>query len=712
MRKFLSFLLVSLLIFTVAIPSIGFAQTNSKIELKQAIEIAKEKLNIPSSGYNFNSNYYENDSNKTWYLTWSSSTNGNINVSVDADTGEIISYNFYKPDNTPVSIIPKHTREEAKEVAVNFLNKIVPEKFKETKEQETDDYAGLNPKIAYSTAYSFNFIRIVNGIPFQGNQITVEVNKNTLDVQSYYLTWGSDYNFPDPKSAISKDKAIKIFRDNNSLNLQYNLVYTDVYGNNESTPQAILVYSLVNNQPVDAITGKILYQGYYGPYIGRMGSKSDNSQVLSPQEQKAVDDVSMYISKDKAIELAKEKLPFTIGSEYSLTSSNLYKDNSNSNSATWNFSWTYNEGNNYNYISAAVDATTGELKSFYRNDSNENNAQGKTPKYTKDQLKSIAEDYLNKIQPEKFKQMEYQDVPISVYDNSPYTSFNYIYKVNGIPCPFDSINIGINKYTGDIITYNLSWTDVKLPDNKNVISLDDAYKTLFNNGDFQLSYIIYYAPDKVYQPPSKDIRLVYQLTNFNGLIDANSGAYIDYSGKPILKNENTQFTDIAGNWAEKDILLLSKYGIADGKNGKYMPNDYILQKDFIKMLVKSLQPNNVIIPLTSNEDENYDNYYNVAINNKIITESEKNPDTKVTRQDAAKFIVRSLGLKYVADINGIYTLDYLKDAYKIDNSLKGYVAIVYGLNIMTGNNGYFNPSENLTRAQVASILVRYLRVEK
>ncbi|MBP2073224.1 S-layer homology domain-containing protein [Thermoanaerobacterium butyriciformans] len=710
MRKFLSYLLVIALIFAVAIHSIGFAQTNSKIDLKQAIEIAKEKLNISSTGYNFNSHYNESDSNNTWYLTWSSSTNGTINVSVDANTGEIISYNFYKPDNTPSSIIPKHSREEAKKVAIDFLNKIVPEKFKETKEQESDDYLGLNPKIAYSTAYSFNFIRIVNGIPFQDNQITVEVNKNTLDIQSYYLTWGSDYNFPNPNSAISKDKAIQIYKDNNSLRLQYNLIYADVYGNNESEPQAILVYSLVNNQPIDAIEGKILHQGYYGPYMGGMGAKSDASQSLSPEEQKAVDDISKYISKDKAIELAKENLPFTIGSQYNLTSSALYKNNSNS--ATWNFSWSYTEGNNYNYISVAVDATTGELKTFYRNDSNENNVRGKSPKYTKDQLKSIAENYLNEIQPEKFKQMEYQDNSASEDDNSPYTTFNYIYKANGILCPFNSINIGVNKYTGDIITYNLSWTDVKLPDNKNVISLDDAYKTLFNNSDFQLSYIIYYAPDKVYQSNSKDIRLVYQLTNFDGLIDADSGTYIDYSGKPILKNENKQFTDITGNWAEKDILLLAQFGIADGKDGKYMPNDYILQKDFIKMLVKSLQPNNVIIPLTSNEDENYDNFYNVAINNKIITESEKKPDSKVTRQDAAKFIVRSLGLKYVADINDIYTLNYLKDADKIDNSLKGYVAIVYGLNVMTGNNGYFNPGENLTRAETASILVRYLRIEK
>ncbi|OXT09327.1 peptidase M4 [Thermoanaerobacterium thermosaccharolyticum] len=712
MRRFLSFLIVSLLILAAAIPSIGLAQTNSKIELKQAIEIAKEKLNIPSSGYNFNSNYYESDGNKTWFLTWTSSTKGNINVNVDADTGEIISYNFYRPDNASVSIIPKHTREEAKEVAVNFLNKIIPEKFKETKEQDIDDYYGNNTKIAYNTTYSFNFVRIVNGIPFQGNQITVEVDKNTLEVQSYYLNWGYGYSFPDPKSAISKDKALQVFKDNNSLRLQYNIVYTNVYGKNELTPQAILVYSLANNEPVDAITGKILPQGYYGPFIGGMGSKSmDNSQVLSPEEQKAVDDISLYISKDKAIESVKEKLPFTIDSKYSLSNSNLYKDSTNANSAIWSFGWTYTEGGNYNYVSAAVDATTGELKSFYRGDNDNSSVQGKTPKYTKEQLKSIAENYLAKIQPEKFKEMEYQDVPSSKYDNSPYTIFNYIYKSNGILCPFNAISISVNKYTGDIISYSLSWTDIKLPSSDSIISLDDAYKVLLNNSNFELNYIIYYSPDSNNQN-SKDIRLVYQITNFNGLIDARSGAYVDYSGKPIAKDDNTQFTDIAGNWAEKDILLLAQYGIADGKDGKFMPNDYILQKDFIKMLVKSLQPNNVIIPLTSNEDENYDNYYNVAINSKIITENEKKPDSKVTRQDAAKFIVRSLNLKYIADLNNIYTLDYYKDADKIEDSSKGYVAILYGLNIMTGNNGYFNPDENLTRAQVASILVRYLRVEK
>lgn len=716
MKRLLAILITVMFVLAAAIPYAVLAQTNSKIELKQAIEIAKEKLNLPTDGYSFSSNYYEGDGNKTWYLTWISSTNGSITVNVNADTGEITGYSFYKPDNSSNSVIPKYSRDDAKKVAVDFLNKVIPEKFKETKEQESDDYLGLSPKIAYSNAYSFNFAQVVNGITFGGNHITIEVNKNTLEVQSYYLTWNDNYNFPDPKLAISKDKAIEIYKNNNSLRLQYNVVYKDVYGNNDPKPQAILVYTLVNNQPIDAISGTVLPQNYYGPMIGGTGGMStksaDSQSVLSPEEQKAVDDISKYISKDKAIQIVKEKLPFTIGSQYNLTSSNLFKNSSNSDSAIWDFGWSYSDGNSYNYITASVDATTGELMTFTRNDSSENNVQGKTPKYTKDQLKGIAEEYLTKIQPDKFKQMEYQDVPTSPYDKSPYMSFNYVYMANGIQCPFDSIYIGVNKYTGDIVSYNYSWINLNLPDSKNLISLDNAYDTLFKNSDLQLTYIIYYAPDKVYDTPPQDVKLVYQLNNFNGLIDAKTGDYVDFSGNPIEKDKSNQFTDIAGNWAEKDILLLLQYGIVDGKDGKYMPNDYILQKDFIKMLVKSSQPNSIIIPLSSNDDENYENYYNVAINNKIITESEKKPDSKVTRQEAAKFIVRSLGLKYIADINDIYTLDFLKDANSVDSSLKGYVAIAYGLNLMKGNNGYFNPNGDLTRAEAASILVRYLKIEK
>lgn len=715
MKRLFTVTIAVILVLTMIIPSMAAAQTNTKIELKQAIEIAKKTFDIPDSGYDFNSNYSENNNRKTWSLNWNLKNNRSISVNVDADTGEILNYNFYTPANGPVSRIPKYTKDEAKKAAIDFINKIAPNKLKETKEQ--DFYNGIakpyyDNNEYFSSVYNFNFVRLVNGIPFQENQISVSVDKNTLKVQSYYLNWNNNYTFPDINASISKEKALQIFKDKIGLKLQYNLVYSDIYDNKEQKPQAILVYGITNNSPIDATTGDIVYQDYYGTMYGGGGNMgmSSSKQNLSPQEQKAVDDTTKYINKDKALESAKNSLPFEIGPEYLLQSANLYNGYPYGTNAYWNFNWNYNKDNNYYFINASVDAVTGELKFFYRGGSDIDNVQSKELKYTKDQLKKIVEDYLNKVQPDKFKQVEYQDRNIKEDPNHkmPYIPFDYVEKVNGILCPFNTFSVSVSPYSGDITNFYMNWTNVNLPAADNAIKPDDAYKVLLDNSEFGLNYIAYYNPTND-GPQKPEIKLVYQLTNFNGFIDAKTGTLLDYSGKPIVKDNQVVFTDIKGHWAEKDIALLVQYGIADGKDNKFSPDENILQKDFIKMLVKSIQPVYEPIPLNSNND--YDNYYNAAIQRNIIKVNEKNPDSLVTRQDAAKFLVRSFGVNFIADLNDIYTLNF-KDTDKIDSSLKGYIAIASGLKIMTGENGYFYPQNYITRAQTASMLVRYLRLER
>lgn len=711
MKKFFSSAIALILVFTMLMPGIVKAQTDTKVELKQAIQIAKDTFNINDSSYNFSSNYSEYNNRKFWYLNWNSTANGNISVTVDADTGEILSYYSWKPDNGTTSRIPKYTEDEAKKAAIAFIEKIAPEKFKQTKEFENKNVIYKINDIYYSPEYNFTFIRLVNGIPYRNNQITVSVDKNTLAVQSYNLNW-DDITFPDSKAAISKDDAIKIFKDKLGLKLQYNLVYSQVYEGDTSKPQAILVYGVYNNSPIDALTGEIIdNNNYYGPMYGGAGSK-DMGMVstynnLSPQEQKAIENTEKYITKDKALEIVKNSLPFTIGDEYKLNSANLYSGYPAGTSASWNFSWSYNKDNNYNYINASVDAVTGDLRSFYRGGSNIDNIQGKEPKYTKEQMKKIAEDYLNKIQPDKFKQTEYQDRNIKE-NNIPFYPFDYVQKANGILCPFNTININVSPYTGEITNYYINWVSVELPSTQNVISLDDAYKILFSSADFGLNYIARYDYTKS-EPQKPEIKLAYQFNDFYNFIDAKTGQIIDYNGKPIVSGTDTEFTDISNNWAEKDIKLLAQLGIADGKDGKFNPDINILQKDFIKMLVKTIQPVYEPIPLKSGD--NYDNYYSIAIQKKIITENEKKPDSLVTRQDAAKFLVRSFGINFIADLNNIFTLNF-KDANKITSSLRGYIAIASGLKLMNGSNGYFNPDGYLTRAEAASILVRYLRLEK
>ncbi|SHF11706.1 Peptidase propeptide and YPEB domain-containing protein [Thermoanaerobacter uzonensis DSM 18761] len=703
MKKFISIAIALVFLFTLIVtPNTVQAQADTKISLKQAIEIAKTKLDISDNGYDFSSNYYEYGNTKSWILNWNSSSKGNISVTIDADTGEITNYYGWSPVLQKQTRIPKYTQDEAKKVAIEFLQKIAPEKFKETKEQIINSY-GYND---YSYDYNFSFERIVNDIPFPYNSLNVTVNKNTLKVTSYSLTWGN-YTFPDPKAAISKEEAIKIFKEKIGLKLQYNLVYDQVYGDE---PQAILVYGIYQNAPIDAITGEIkTSDNYYMPMYGGRGGDvgAESSQKFSPEEQKAIEASEKYISKDKAIEVVKNNIPFSI-SDYKLSSVNLYSNNNYppaKSNPIWSLNWSLTKDNKYYYVNASVDAVTGELISFSIGNPDMDNVQGKKPSYTKEQMRKIAEDYLKKIIPEKFSKTAYQEENYKMIDWPSYP-FRYVEISNGILCPFNNINVNVNQYTGDIVSYSINWTSVKLPAAENTISLEEAYKIMFDNSEFTLMYI----PDSDYKSPDQPptIQLVYQ-SNFFNYINAKTGQIIDYSGKPVVKQSKINFTDIKGNWAEKDINLLVQYGIIDVKEDKFYPNKDILQKDFIKILIKAIQPDYYYTMPSYSDD--YDTYYAIAINKNIITEKEKSPDSIVTRQQAAKMLVKSLGAGYIADIPDIFIINF-KDNDKIPKDMIGYIAIVSGLKIMNGSDGYFEPQQPLTRAQAAAVIVRYLQLNK
>ena len=98
------------------------------------------------------------------------------------------------------------------------------------------------------------------------------------------------------------------------------------------------------------------------------------------------------------------------------------------------------------------------------------------------------------------------------------------------------------------------------------------------------------------------------------------------------------------------------------------------------------------------------------INEGILKLNEKAPDSNLTREDAVKFIIRSLKYDKVAAIKGIYKCDF-KDLTKINPDLIGSVTIAKGLKIINGDGeGYFNPTDKLTRAETASLICNYLQI--
>lgn len=715
MKKILSMLLMIALILTNILPVIADTSgNNAKIDSKKAIEIAKNSFNLNTEGYDFNQSYFESQEGlKQWELRWNSrKTEDGISVSVDADTGDIIYMNRWKASYNNPSKLPKYKREDALKIADEIIKKLQPEKYKEIK---LTDSSQLNNYEYYEyDSYNFQYVRQIKGIPFQGNGINIRIDKNTLELKSYNFTWHRG-ELPDSTKAINLEKAKRNFNEKNGLELSYMIKYDNKTKNNK----AILVYSLKNgNRPIDAITGEPLNQGYYNIAYG-MGeaegmSMDKQAANLTPEEIEKVEDISRYISKEKALEIGKKYIIINKNQKLSYASLNSYDNGKNAN---WNFSWDYNnrEKNEYAYSYISINAISGEIKSFHKSDNSLDKIPEGKPKYNKEQSKELAEKFLREIAPNKFEQTEYRA------DNFEYENiekprnyqFNYIRKVNGIPCPGNSLRVTVNIYTGDVTNYYNNWSDIEFPKAENIISIENAYEALYKNVNFNLQYMNYYDYT-LRSPNNRTTKLVYAFEEFSGMLDPKTGLVLDYNGEIIKDRDEKVFEDIKGHWAEDDILALIEAGILKADSKKFAPDSKIKQKDFIKILISSLQPYYPIIPYVREDEgsnEEYEEYYKQAIARKIINEKEKNMEAEIGRAEAAKMIVNAMDLGYIAKKSEIFNINY-KDADKISNELKGYAAIVTGLDIMSGSDGYFSPEVKLTKAETASIIVKFLKVEK
>ncbi|MGE5473142.1 MAG: YcdB/YcdC domain-containing protein, partial [Ignavibacteriales bacterium] len=465
MRKIISLLLTVIMVLT-AIP-VSFAQesTEPKMSLEKAIELAKSKLKVPEKDFNFNSNYTENNDGKNlWFLNWNSKVQSqksfDTSVTINADTGDIVSYSSYT-EKKNVSRIPKYTIEQAKKAAEEFISNIDAEKFKETKLFEKQYLSGNE---YLSDTYSFSYVRYIGDIPYIDNYFNIFIDKSTLNVTSFQLEWDSDI-ISLQKANITIDQAKEIFKDKLGVELSYKLVSDN---GDYTNPKAILVYSLkYGNKPIDAKTGEILKDGYYyangeGYYRKNMNkAKEDQKAQLTPEEQKAVDKTKKYIKKELALEIAKKYLNLESG--YTLTNSNLYDDYLGMQDAVWSFYWEYKAPQNskvkvaserYGSQSCSVDAVTGEVRSFYISDSKFEAPKDAKMKYNKETAKKLADAFIKKILPQKSKDFEFRDYDLynQSYDNSTpkYFYFNYVRKQGNAYCPFNKVNITVDAYNGII----------------------------------------------------------------------------------------------------------------------------------------------------------------------------------------------------------------------------------------------------------------------
>ena len=117
----------------------------------------------------------------------------NMYGSVDAQTGELLSYGYYGDDAGGKLNL---TKDAARKIAENFLQKVVPQKFSESKYiPDYNEDIIIFREEEKPEAYTFRYNRVVDGVVFIDNGLNVAVNRTTGNITSYSCNWFDSATF-------------------------------------------------------------------------------------------------------------------------------------------------------------------------------------------------------------------------------------------------------------------------------------------------------------------------------------------------------------------------------------------------------------------------------------------------------------------------------------------------------------------------------------
>ena len=733
LRSFLSVIVVTFLLVPTILAPLVFAGEISAyptvgtlampaVTLEKAIQIVKSNFDIPNEYTDFSSSYNTYDGRQVWSLRWNSTSQrpGEFASEVNAINGDIVSMNYWKNEDQLANIpsVPTITKAGAQEISDNLLSRLLGKRTEELSLIPSE--LEIVPLSYGPFNYSLQYQRLINGVPFLSNGVNVQVSSIDGHITSYNLNW-NDVKAPEVKGVISIDQAQEAFAAAPFFKLEYWIPasYRPLLAGQKQ--EAKLVYQLrgENGGAIDALTGLPLQlkQGEwlatdsYG--VGGMGSAkseranlaSDGIQVLTPQEQQEVERNAKLLKQDEAIAAVKRWIE--IPDNLTLRSANLSKDWRSAEKRIWSFDWsniaTDKEQANPQYLSARVSATTGELIGF--GISNQQN--GKTEvKLDRTAAQNLAEEFLKKVQPERFSQVVLDPETDLISKTNPEQwnnqAFSYRRVVNGVNFPENGMIVNVDPVAGKVTNYELNWSEYELPSVSGILSKDKAVESFLKVRPLTLSYVRIF-----FNGIPGDLRLVYlpiakdRSVPVSNTLDAKSGELLDYQGQPIEKGpQKYNFTDIAGVNGAPEITVLGQAGLFGDYGNSFKP----LEKMSVASLLRAMYLSR--FGLWGNTGLTEKEVINKAKELGWLKE-DLQPGDPVNRELLAKVLLRYIQLNKIAELKDIYQVGF-QDAVQISPDALGYVAIASSTGIIKVEGQVLVPLETVSRAEAATALFRAL----
>ncbi len=687
----------------------AYADTAAEAEMKKALTYVKQRVKIPEEYENFEYTTSKEYNRNKYRFTWKTE-DGNKSLRVDI-TGKVITrYNEYDytSQKSAKYSFGQLSQEELMKKAEEWIKVINPTVY--TKIAFREKKVHINISDANATIY---IERTSDGIPVKGQTGTIDVDKNTGELLGYNLNWKPGASFRAPEQALGKDEAIEAFENEIPLELAYVTEYD--YETYEYTPH--LIYRQSKYGEIDAFTGKIsTFEESYGSYDydddvaedaadEEVGAAPDNGGVtFTDAELEKMEKEGSLVTAKEALDAIIEMNIFDVGTAPKVTSENC-RYNKAKDCYIRDIYFTSKDENYYpiedpvgvydeeadeveveeEYIrpeksgSFTINAETGELLNFY----SWSNGIAEKHTLTEKNAVSTMKKYLKKIVGEKASEFTFNDPEfnyskyengkpvknsglISAYCHAP----RYAY---GIPCDTENVRMEITAADKKISSFNISYYGIEYPEPDNIVTEEAAFDSYFETVEYDKSYRLAVKEEKVLSA------LVYA-TGDRLYVDAFSGKRVNGDGGELYVNPySIGYTDIADSKYREIAELLAEYDIyLMDEDGRLNENEYITRAEFSSFVSQ--------IGCW---------YYN-----------EKNGDSVLTRQFAAKIFTNHVISEECAAIKGIFKTPFTD--VKDSNKYIAYIAIADGLGYMEGTNGKFRPGAKVTRGEALKLVYDYL----
>ncbi len=683
MKKVVCLLLSVLVCLGIFLP-VSADSADSEV-VKKLILTAKEKLPIDDTVMEFR-NYYQNQTKygNTYSLFWEAKDKNvyrNINVTLEED-GTVIEYYLYEDKGPTKQGFSKYGKEEAVEAARAFISSLVPDKLAETGAPEAERFSDGN--------YQVTFPRVHNDVPVSGNSLRCSVDSNTLKIQNFSTSW-EELTFAEG-NVITEEMARQAFSEKIGYELFYQIVSKDY----ENTAKLIYRSRYDEQLFIDALTGEAVDYSELMDLYRAEGSLKNEAAMdsiaggsggvsLSPEEQALVDRVSQMLSKEKADKIARKVSEFGITSAFKLEEYSISRQQTGDYVIRLWYRTPDQKDGNYRYKSVTLEAESGRIINFYGGGNNEKPLNKK--ELSRESLEQKANAFLEKNYPDELAEMTEK-----AYFNQERSGYEYQRLVNGTKVYNNGASVYYDLYTGELISFNLTWTKVDFPEVSAVKSLSEAHEFVLSEGKFALRYITVRG-----ESGSEGI-LVYNLES-QPVLDAKLLVPVDYRLNPVADETAPSYTDISGHYGKDRIEKLSEYNIflpAD-ENGALRPDEAISQQDFLLLLDR--------VVWNGRYATDVERLYQNLIRQGVLTAEEVAPEKAVERIDGIRWLLGILGYGDFVKIPGIFRCPF-GDVPEED---LGVAAVAWGLKLVSGDGGSFYPGSVLRRGDALIIIYNYMQ---